>query len=162
MKSNFKFIFAGQYGGIGASLFHMEYSITLRKIIEENMKGLYFKNVKEFYIALRVSGDVVDFKGDGPERLRYMSKHGYISIDFVIPMCKWRQQPRDAIKENFCKGVSECFYLMVKRAEKFDEFIDKQKFIDDFEKSMQEFQDTVSVSVPERFEATENNRCAVL
>jgi hypothetical protein len=133
----------GEFGGIGASLFHGKYYSCLMEIFREHMQGNYLINIKEFYIALRVSGDVVDYKGDGPERLRYMKKQGYISIDFVIPECKWNQVPCEAIKENFCKGIYECFYLMVERAEKANEFLDKQGMINDFEKSMKIFQDKV-------------------
>ena len=141
MSKNFSFTIPGQFGGIGASLYHMSFASTLKKVFKEYMQGNYLKTVEEICIILRVSGDVSDFKGDGPEVLRHVKKSRYIKIDFVIPESKWRGKSKESIKQNFCDGITKCFYLIVERAEKNDELVDKQGLIDDFEKSMRIFRE---------------------
>lgn len=136
----FKFSLPGEFGGIGSSLYHMSHAIRLVKLFKEHMQGDYLKTIDEFCVILRVSGDVTDYGGDGPELLRYQKKSRYIKVDFVIPESKWRGRSPEFIKNNFCNGIRECFRLMVERAEKAKELIDKQKLIDDFEKSMALFE----------------------
>ena len=134
-----KFTIPGEYGGGESGDYLMPLAIQLRKIIEANVSGDYLKTIQEFCLILRVSGPITDYKGDGPESMRYVKKSHYIKIDLVIPESKWKNQSPDTIKEYFCEGITKCFYLMIERAEKNGELIDKQGLIDDFEKSMTVF-----------------------
>ena len=139
----FKFGIPGQFGGGESADYLMPCAINLRKLLETHMCGNYLKTVQEFCIILRVSGPITDFNGDGPEVLRHVKKSRYIKVDLVIPESKWRGRSKEFIKQNFYEGITKCFYLMVERAEKNDELIDKQGLIDDFEKSMTIFRNEV-------------------
>jgi len=134
-----KFNIPAQFGGGESAKHLMPYSIQLRKVFDANICSNYLKTIQEFCFILRVSGPITDFKGDGPESMRHVKKSHYIKIDLVIPESKWKDQSPKTIKQYFCEGITKCFYLMIERAEKNGELIDKQGLIDDFEKSMTVF-----------------------
>jgi hypothetical protein len=124
----------GQYGG-GDSYkkighFHDRLFSLFRKYIVDN----YLKTLSHLSIILRVSGPIADFGGDGPELLRFQKKDRYIKIELVIPQSKWDNVSPEEIKLSFTKGVCSCFHLLIQRAEKEGELLDKESFISDFNK----------------------------
>jgi hypothetical protein len=152
----------GQFGGGNSAYYLSPLGRQLNKILKANMCGSYLKTVEEFCIILRVSGPLADFKGDGPEVLRHIKKSRYIKIDLVIPESKWLDRSKESIKQTYSDGIRQCFYLLVERAEKNGELIDRQGLIDDFEKSMTLFQNEKILSEreinPQLYELIESVR----
>ena len=140
MNDKFKFCLPGQFGGGDTSPYIDSCMMRLSKIFKEEMQGDYMKTVNDFTIILRVASYITDFEGgDGPEVLRHVKKSRYIKVDLVIPESKWKGCTPEFIRDNFSNGIRECFYLLVGRAEKNGELLDKQGLIDDFERSMAVF-----------------------
>jgi hypothetical protein len=109
--------------------------LRLYKLFERYVVGNYLKTLHELCIILRVSGPITDFDGgDGPELLRFQKKERYMKIDLVIPQSKWDNIPPEEIKLSFTKGVCSCFHLLIQRAEKEGELLDKESFVKDFNK----------------------------
>ncbi len=136
----FRLTLPGEFGGPGTWDILSPCGIMLRKLIDKYVQGNYLKSIQEFCIILRVSGPITDFKGDGPELLRYQKKSRYIKIELVIPESKWRDRSPEFVKDNYIKGIRECFYLLVERAEKENEIIDKENLVNDFERAMTIFE----------------------
>ena len=136
----FRHTLPGQYGGGQAGDYLIPCGTHLNRIMKENINTEYFKTIQELCIILRVSGPITDFKGDGPELLRYQKKSRYIKIELVIPESKWRDRSPEFVKDNYIKGIRECFYLLVERAEKENEIIDKENLVNDFERAMTIFE----------------------
>lgn len=97
---------------------------ALNKNFRKFLTGKYCKVINEFYMAFRVSGKLVDFESEGPERMRYMSKRNYISIDLVFPESSWKGQDPREVHQLIISGVEECLRLMIERAVKEKEVVD--------------------------------------
>jgi hypothetical protein len=123
----------GQFSGGYKQISHLE--TRLFKLFRKYIVGNYLKTLDELCIILRVSGAGNDFGGgDGPELLRFQKKYRYIKIDLVIPQSKWDKVPPEEIKLSFTKGVCSCFHLLIQRAEKEGELLDKESFVGAFNK----------------------------
>lgn len=115
-----------QIGGVGDKYFTPLHS-GLNKSFRKHIKDGYFKTINELYMAFRVSGHITDFKSEGPERMRYMRKQGYISIDLVFPESSWCRVHPQNVHDLIISGVEECLSLMIDRADKEKELLDRAR-----------------------------------
>ena len=99
----------------------------------------YFKNINEFQIVFRVSGEGTDFEGEGPERLKVSKKQKVISVDFTIPESRWKDINTKEFKIYISNGINDCFSVLRERALKLDEVVNLKKLDDDFMLGMELF-----------------------
>lgn len=132
----------GQYGGAKSGMDFIPLQKQLNKLFEKYVSDKYFKTVVKLGIAFRVSGSVTDFKSEGPERLEYLKKHKTITIDLVFKESDWRGVDKLEIKKKVESGVRASLELLIARAEKEKELLDKEKLVSDIEKAMTEFHNT--------------------
>lgn len=102
--------------------------------------GSYFRTIKFFALAFRVSGKAKDFNGEGPELKKPRGKNFY-AVDFTIPEVRWNGIPFDDLRRYVVDGVRQCFELCVAKAKKSGELLDERKLRFDFEAGIQEILD---------------------
>ena len=99
----------------------------------------YFKNINEFQIVFRVSGEGTNFEGEGPEYLKVSKKQKVISVDFTIPESCWKNINPKELKTYVSNGIKDCFAVLRERALKLDEVINLKKLDHDFMQGMELF-----------------------
>jgi hypothetical protein len=119
--------------------FHRE----LSRLFETNLKRKYFNSLEKISIFLRVCGSFWKFEGEGPDRLRIYRKHHAISVDLVIPECRWRGRTSVEVQNYIAEQVRCCFDALLKRAKREKEILDERSLMADFERAMREFKTTV-------------------
>lgn len=121
-----------QYGGRHAHKKITNNSRNLRKLFDRYLAGNYFRTIRELCIILRVSGEMQDFKGEGPELFEYIEKDKCLKIDFAIPETRWKKVPVEEIKIYFIRGIIACTRILIEEAGKLNELTNENQFWCDF------------------------------
>lgn len=132
-------IISGQYGDPKASRVFWPMQKKLNDTFEKYIKDDYFHNLIELSIVFRVSGKISNFKGDGPEKMKYLKSEPSITIDLTFPESAWRDVDRDTIKLKIVNGINSCFLLMLEKAEKLGEIKDNDAIRNDIELAISDF-----------------------
>lgn len=132
---------SGQYGEPKASSIFWSLQKSYNDIFKNSIVNKYFKNIQILSIIFRVSGNIQDFKSEGPERLKYIKKDSVITIDLVIPMEAWKGKPISSVKKLVIEGVDECLHLLISKAEQLGEIINLNQLQLDIKKAKNEFKE---------------------
>lgn len=130
---------SGQYGDPLSSKIFSPLRIKLNRCLKENISKEYFNTIMRFAIVLRVSGRISDFKSQGAERLKYWKKEKTISIDLVLSESQWLSAELSEVKKIMAEGTKECLELMIERAVKLGEVVDREALREDIEKAIADF-----------------------
>ena len=130
---------SGQYGEPRASDVFWPIQKKLNECFENNINGGYLKSILKFAIGLRVSGKLCDFQSQGAERLRYLKKTNALTIDLVFAESQWSDADMAELKKIIAQGVTECLELMIERAVKLGEVVDRVALRKDIEEAIADF-----------------------
>lgn len=130
---------SGQYGDPLSSKIFSPLRIKLNRCLKENISKEYFNTIMRFAIVLRVSGRISDFKSQGAERLKYWKKEKTISIDLVLSESQWLSAELSEVKKIMAEGTKKCLELMIERAVKLGEVVDREALREDIEKATADF-----------------------
>ena len=130
---------SGQYGDPLSSKIFSPLRIELNQCFKKNISREYFNTLKKFAIVLRVSGKISDFKSQGAERLRYWKKDKVLSIDLVFSESQWLGVDLSVVRKITAEGIKESLNLMIERAVKLNEVVDKEALMEDIENALANF-----------------------
>lgn len=130
---------SGQYGDPLSSKIFSPLRIELNQCFKKNINREYFNTLLKFAIVLRVSGKISDFKSQGAERLRYWKKDKVLSIDLVFSESQWLGVDLSVVRKIPAEGIKECLNLMIERAVKLNEVVDKEALMEDIENALADF-----------------------
>lgn len=130
---------SGQYGDPLSSKIFSPLRIELNQCFKKNISREYFNTLIKLAIVLRVSGEISDFKSQGAERLRYWKKDKVLSIDLVFSESQWLGVDLSAVRKIMAEGRKECLNLMIERAVKLNEVVDKEALMEDIENALADF-----------------------
>ena len=130
---------SGQYGDPLSSKIFSPLRIELNQCFKKNISREYFNTLIKLAIVLRVSGEISDFKSQGAERLRYWKKDKVLSIDLVFSESQWLGVDLSAVRKIMAEGIKECLNLMIERAVKLNEIVDKEALMEDIENALADF-----------------------
>lgn len=130
---------SGQYGDPLSSKIFSPLRIELNQCFKKNISREYFNTLLKFAIVLRVSGKISDFKSQGAERLRYWKKDKVLSIDLVFSESQWLGVDLSVVRKIMAEGIKECLNLMIERAVKLNEVVDKEALMEDIENALADF-----------------------
>ena len=130
---------SGQYGDPLSSKIFSPLRIELNQCFRKNLNREYFNTLIKFVIVLRVSGKISDFTSQGAERLRYWKKDKVLSIDLVFSESQWLGVNLSVVRKITAEGIKECLSLMMERAVKLNEVVDKEALMEDIENALADF-----------------------
>ena len=130
---------SGQYGDPLSSKIFSPLRIELNQCFKKNISREYFNTLIKLAIVLRVSGEISDFKSQGAERLRYWKKDKVLSIDLVFFESQWLGVDLSVVRKIMAEGIKECLNLMIERAVKLNEVVDKEALMEDIENALADF-----------------------
>ena len=130
---------SGQYGDPLSSKIFSPLRIELNQCFRKNLNREYFNTLIKFVIVLRVSGKISDFTSQGAERLRYWKKDKVLSIDLVFCESQWLGVDLSLVRKITAEGIEECLNLMIERAVKLNEIVDKEALMEDIENALADF-----------------------
>ena len=130
---------SGQYGDPLSSKIFSPLRIELNQCFKRNISREYFNTLIKLAIVLRVSGEISDFKSQGAERLRYWKKDKVLSIDLVFSESQWLGVDLSVVRKIMAEGIKECLNLMIERAVKLNEVVDKEALMEDIENALADF-----------------------
>ncbi|MEZ2877250.1 hypothetical protein ACBQ28_19190 [Pseudomonas lundensis] len=130
---------SGQYGDPLSSKIFSPLRIELNQCFKKNISREYFNTLIKLAIVLRVSGEISDFKSQGAERLRYWKKDKVLSIDLVFSESQWLGVDLSVVRKIMAEGIKECLNLMIERAVKLNEVVDKEALMEDIENALADF-----------------------
>ena len=130
---------SGQYGDPLSSKIFSPLRIELNQCFKKNISREYFNTLIKLAIVLRVSGKISDFKSQGAERLRYWKKDKVLSIDLVFSESQWLGVDLSVVRKITAEGIKECLNLMIERAVKLNEVVDKEALMEDIENALADF-----------------------
>lgn len=130
---------SGQYGDPLSSKIFSPLRIKLNRCLKENISKECFNTIMKFAIVLRVSGRISDFKSQGAESLEYWKKDKAISIDLVFSESQWLSTELGEVKKIMAEGTKECLELMIERAVKLGEVVDRVALRKDIEEAIADF-----------------------
>lgn len=130
---------SAQYGDQRASKFLRPFHKQLNDLLGRIMLDTYCKNITKFSIVLRVSGTIWKFEGEGPEKLKFMSKKNEMTIDLVIPQSQWESQNNLEFKLYIANGIRQCFDIFLQRAKAEKELLDKEGVLREFNNTIKIF-----------------------
>ena len=130
---------SGQYGDPLSSKIFSPLRIELNLCFKKNISREYFNTLIKFAIVLRVSGKISDFKSQDAERLRYWKKDKVLSIDLVFSESQWLGVDLSVVRKITAEGLKESLNLMIERAVKLNEVVDKEALMEDIENALADF-----------------------
>ena len=130
---------SGQYGDPLSSKIFSPLRIELNQCFKKNISREYFNTLIKLAIVLRVSGEISDFKSQGAERLRYWKKDKVLSIDLVFSESQWLGVDLSVVRKITAEGIKESLNLMIERAVKLNEVVDKEALMEDIENALADF-----------------------
>jgi len=130
---------SGQYGDPQADDIFWPMQKKLNDYFKKYIVGEYFKSITKIAIVLRVSGKISDFKSQGAERLKYWKKDKVLSIDLVFSESQWLGVDLSVVRKIPAEGIKECLNLMIERAVKLNEVVDKEALMEDIENALADF-----------------------
>ena len=130
---------SGQYGDPLSSKIFSPLRIELNQCFKKNISREYFNTLIKLAIVLRVSGEISDFKSQGAERLRYWKKDKVLSIDLVFSEFQWLGVDLSVVRKITAEGIKESLNLMIERAVKVNEVVDKEALMEDIENALADF-----------------------
>lgn len=130
---------SGQYGDPQADDIFWPMQKKLNDYFKKYIIGEYFKSITKIAIVLRVSGKISDFKSQGAERLKYWKKDKVLSIDLVFSESQWLGVNLSVVRKITAEGIKECLSLMMERAVKLNEVVDKEALMEDIENALANF-----------------------
>ncbi|NNA32837.1 hypothetical protein [Pseudomonas lundensis] len=130
---------SGQYGDPQADDIFWPMQKKLNDYFKKYIVGEYFKSITKIAIVLRVSGKISDFKSQGAERLKYWKKDKVLSIDLVFSESQWLGVNLSVVRKITAEGIKECLSLMMERAVKLNEVVDKEALMEDIENALANF-----------------------
>ena len=130
---------SGQYGDPLSSKIFSPLRIELNLCFKKNISREYYNTLIKFAIVLRVSGKISDFKSQDAERLRYWKKDKVLSIDLVFSESQWLGVDLSVVRKITAEGIKESLNLMIERAVKVNEVVDKEALMEDIENALADF-----------------------
>ena len=130
---------SGQYGDPLSSKIFSPLRIELNLCFKKNISREYYNTLIKFAIVLRVSGKISDFKSQDAERLRYWKKDKVLSIDLVFSESQWLGVDLSVVRKITAEGIKESLNLMIERAVKLNEVVDKEALMEDIENALADF-----------------------
>ena len=130
---------SGQYGDPLSSKIFSPLRIELNQCFKKNISREYFNTLIKLAIVLRVSGEISDFKSQDAERLRYWKKDKVLSIDLVFSESQWLGVDLSVVRKITAEGIKESLNLMIERAVKLNEVVDKEALMEDIENALADF-----------------------
>ena len=130
---------SGQYGDPQADDIFWPMQKKLNDYFKKYIVGEYFKSITKIAIVLRVSGKISDFKSQGAERLKYWKKDKVLSIDLVFSESQWLGVNLSVVRKITAEGIKECLSLMMERAVKLNEVVDKEALMEGIENALANF-----------------------
>lgn len=130
---------SGQYGDPQADDMFWPLQKRLNECFKKHIVNNYFESVTKLSIVFRASGKMWNFESQGAECLRYLKKTNTLTIDFVFTESQWSDTNMTELKKIIVQGTTECLELMIQKAVKLGELLDKKTLLSDIEKSIGEF-----------------------
>jgi hypothetical protein len=90
----------------------------LRKLLRSHCAGPYSRKIDEFALVLRISGDILGYRGEGCQNLRLGQKLRYITMDLVMPRSSWERGSPAEIKEFLANCTREAIEQMASKLKK--------------------------------------------
>ncbi len=130
---------SAQYGDQKSTKFVRPFHKRLNELLVKIKAEKFFKTISKLSIVLRVSGEIWQFNGEGPERLKFLKKENEMTIDLLIPKTKWMAECEEEFKPYLEKGIRKCFEYFLKRAVKEKDLISENRIRHRFNNAMDEF-----------------------
>jgi len=130
---------SGDYGEPKADDLFWPLQKKLNDCFKKHMTGVYFNALVMLSIVFRVSGKVLDFGSEGPEKLKYIKKSSELTIDLVFPQTFWRGIDRKELKSNVAGSLQGCINVMLDKAIELNEVKDLEGLTRDIERAIAEF-----------------------
>ena len=90
--------FSAEYGDPKSARAFDPIHDCLAEIFAKYSLGSYTDQVAALAVIFRVSGQISNFGGDGPERLRFSKKAREVTLDLVVPEARWRAGERELLQ----------------------------------------------------------------
>lgn len=128
-------IFLGaQFGGADAGAKFSGVSVLIRKRLKE-LKKTYCKDIENFQLFLRVSGEITAFKEfSGIHHIRLLKKKKSVTADIIIAREIWADKNEEQLREYLSLQVIEAISLMCRRIEAEKLEVNTKEFIADLRK----------------------------
>lgn len=133
---------SGDYGEPRADDLFWPLQKKLNDCFNKQMTGVYFNALVMLSIVFRVSGKVLDFGSEGPEKLKHIKKDSELTIDLVLPQTFWRGVDQRKLKSNIAVSLQVCINLMLDKAKQLNEIKNLEGFRRDLEKAISEFNES--------------------
>jgi hypothetical protein len=104
----------------------------LRKLLNESCRGPYSPEVDEFYLALRIDGDIDHWEKEGCDHMRRSRKERYISIDIYVPRTRWEGGIGIEIRRYLASCVESAFQQMIGKIQRDKTPIDGDALLRDW------------------------------
>ncbi|KZN64206.1 hypothetical protein [Pseudoalteromonas luteoviolacea] len=132
---------SGDYGEPKADDLFWPLQKKLNDCFKKHMTGVYFNALVMLSIVFRVSGKVLDFGSEGPEKLKHIKKDSELTIDLVFPQTFWRGIDKKELKSSVAGSLLECMDVMLDKAKELNEVQDVEGFTRDVERAIAEFKE---------------------
>lgn len=130
---------SGQYGDSQADDMFWPLQKRLDECFKKHIVNDYFENVTKLSIVFRASGKMWSFESQGAECPRYLKKTNTLTIDYVFTESQWSDADITELKKIITQGTTECLELMMQKAVKLGELLDKETLLSDIRRSIGEF-----------------------
>lgn len=105
----------------------------LRNLLTEHCVGPYSSEVDEFYLVLRIDGDIGHWEKEGCDRLRRSRKTRYITVDIYVPRERWEGVSGIEIRKYLAVCAGEALRLMIDKLRRDKSPIEGEALLRDFE-----------------------------
>ncbi|MHB9839202.1 hypothetical protein Q8F57_030730 [Paraburkholderia terrae] len=122
---------SGQYGDPQCAPLFFPLQRELNDLFKKYCVDDYFVSLEKISIIFRISGEITDFEGDGPERFKFIRKGSEFTIDFVVPKFKWMGKSEIELRLLINDGLIKCFNIFIDRSISFNEMNDKDDLLRD-------------------------------
>ena len=130
---------SGQYGDPQADDMFWPLQKRLNECFKKHIVNDYFESVTKLSIVFRASGKIWNFESQGAECLRYLKKANTLTIDYVFTESQCLDADITEFKKIIAQGTTECLELMLQKAVKLGELLDKETLLSDIGRSIGEF-----------------------
>lgn len=122
-----------QAGDIPSDKATASHVMALRKLLKEHCRGPYSAEVDEFYLALRIDGDINHWEQEGCDHMRRSKKERYISIDIYVPRWKWEGVSGLEIRKYLAACVEDAFRMMLGKLQRDKVSVDADALLRDLD-----------------------------
>lgn len=116
----------------------------LRELLRECCQGPYSSEVDEFYLALRIDGELSHWEKEGCDKMRRSKKERYVSIDIYVPRERWEGVSGIEVRRYLAACVEDAFLRMIAKLQRDKVAVDGDAMLRDLAKAKERYLDAKS------------------